>query len=102
MEKHPAEQHRSPGNLNLEAGFFKALGDPTRLSIFMLLLQSNQRLSVSEIQRQLDKKLTTVSECLQELKAAKLVDCVRSGIYRLYAANSDYFRTQLEGILREI
>jgi DNA-binding transcriptional ArsR family regulator len=79
--------------------FFNALGDPTRLKLFRMLLESNEPLAVSELYERSGYKKTTVSACLQELKAVKLVDFQPSGKYRLYFACVDRFRERLESVL---
>jgi DNA-binding transcriptional ArsR family regulator len=96
------KRSRESAEPDLEPSFFKALGDPTRLTLFRLILRSNGPLSVSELQRRTGAKITTVSECLQELKAARLVDCQRAGKFRLYFACVERFRSQLEATLGQM
>jgi ArsR family transcriptional regulator len=72
------------------AKIFRALGDPSRLAIFQLvrdccgeedLGQSSDELrnSVTEIARQFDLSLSTVSHHLKELRTAGLIKCERRG-----------------------
>jgi DNA-binding transcriptional ArsR family regulator len=96
-------KHRFEGDeFSLEASFFKALGDPTRLNLFRIILKSKEPLSVSELQKRSGGKITTISECLQELKAARLVDCHRAGRFRLYFACIEQFRAQLQSVLSQL
>jgi DNA-binding transcriptional ArsR family regulator len=71
------------------ARIFRALGDPSRLAIFQLVRscchedtgQSSDELrnSVSEIAKQFDLSLSTVSHHLKELRTAGLIKCERRG-----------------------
>jgi DNA-binding transcriptional ArsR family regulator len=71
------------------ARIFRALGDPSRLAIFELVRESCQedsghsaadlRNSVSEIAKQFDLSLSTVSHHLKELRTAGLIRCERHG-----------------------
>jgi ArsR family transcriptional regulator len=71
------------------ARIFRALGDPSRLAIFELVRECCQedsghsaadiKNSVSEIARQFDLSLSTVSHHLKELRTAGLIRCERQG-----------------------
>ena len=78
-----------PQTQNL-AKIFRALGDPSRLAIFELVRDccgreevgqsaTDLRNSVSEIARQFDLSLSTVSHHLKELRTAGLIKCERQG-----------------------
>jgi ArsR family transcriptional regulator len=68
---------------------FRALGDPNRLAIFELvrdccvgdsaLSTADLRSTVSEIARQFDLSLSTVSHHIKELRTAGLIRCERRG-----------------------
>ena len=71
------------------ARVFRALGDPSRLAIFELVRDCcfedtghspvDLRASVSEIAKQFDLSLSTVSHHLKELRNAGLIKCERRG-----------------------
>jgi ArsR family transcriptional regulator len=71
------------------AKIFRALGDPSRLAIFELVRDccdqdvgqsaTDLRNSVSEIAKQFDLSLSTVSHHLKELRTAGLIKCERQG-----------------------
>ena len=71
------------------ARIFRALGDPSRLAIFGLVRDccnqdsghsaTDLRNSVSEIAKQFDLSLSTVSHHLKELRTAGLIRCERQG-----------------------
>jgi ArsR family transcriptional regulator len=71
------------------AQVFRALGDPNRLAIFQLVRSccfedsahssDELRNSVTEIAKQFDLSLSTVSHHLKELRHAGLIRCERRG-----------------------
>jgi ArsR family transcriptional regulator len=71
------------------AKIFRALGDPSRLAIFELVREcceeegghstADLRSSVTEIARQFDLSLSTVSHHLKELRTVGLIRCERQG-----------------------
>jgi DNA-binding transcriptional ArsR family regulator len=71
------------------ARIFRALGDPSRLAIFEVVREccnedsghstADLRSSVSEIAKQFDLSLSTVSHHLKELRTAGLIRCERQG-----------------------
>ena len=81
------------------AQIFRALGDPSRLAIFELIRECcgdgsesspvDVRNSVSEIARQFDLSLSTVSHHLKELRTAGLIRCERKGQHILCSIDSD-------------
>ena len=78
---------------------FKALGDPSRLAIYQLVrtccsedagrLPGDVRNSVTEIARQFDLSLSTVSHHLKELRNAGLITCERRGQHIFCYADPD-------------
>ena len=80
------------------ARVFRALGDPSRLAIFELIREcprggelaaADLRNSVSEIARQFDLSLSTVSHHLKELRTAGLIRCERQGQHILCSVNPE-------------
>lgn len=71
------------------ARVFKALGDPTRLAIFEIIRATVEpgeghstgeiENSISQIARQFDLSLSTVSHHIKELRSAGLIRCDRRG-----------------------
>jgi ArsR family transcriptional regulator len=81
------------------AQIFRALGDPSRLAIFELirdccadgsdLSADDVKNSVSQIAKQFDLSLSTVSHHLKELRTAGLIRCERHGQHILCSVDSD-------------
>ncbi len=81
------------------ARVFRALGDPSRLAIFEVIRQCcvdgaahssvDVRHSVSEIARQFDLSLSTVSHHLKELRTAGLIHCERRGQHILCSVDPE-------------
>ncbi|TPI47810.1 winged helix-turn-helix transcriptional regulator [Mesorhizobium sp. B2-8-1] len=69
------------------ANYWTALGDPTRRTIFELLVE--QPCSVSGLARALPVTRPAVSQHLKILKAAGLVADTRSGKERIYRIDQD-------------
>ncbi|RMH17546.1 MAG: ArsR family transcriptional regulator [Gammaproteobacteria bacterium] len=67
---------------------FKALGDPTRLRIFHLLLQHDER-CVCHLMEALGLPQSTVSRHLAVLRQAHLVHARREGQWMYYRAHRD-------------
>jgi len=85
------------------ARFFKALSDPTRLRILLLL--SRGELSVGELTGALELPQSTVSRHLAYLRTAGWVDDRRDGvrvIYRLIKAGVDMQRRLLFLLEKEL
>src|SRR5258708_5938900 len=93
-----AERGNKPSLLDMDVdsifdpAFFDALGNPTRLKVFRILLESSTPLTVSQVQERSALDLKTVSRCLKDLKVAKLAECTPSGPYHLYVACVERFR----------
>jgi DNA-binding transcriptional ArsR family regulator len=91
------------------ARIFRALGDPSRLAIFQLVRECCQgdtgrtaddiRGSVTEIARQFDLSLSTVSHHLKELRNAGLIRCERQGQHIFCSVDPDVVGT-VERFLR--
>jgi Predicted transcriptional regulators len=81
------------------AKIFRALGDPSRLAIFELVRDccnedlghstDDLRNSVSEIAKQFDLSLSTVSHHLKELREAGLIRCERQGQHIFCSVDPD-------------
>jgi len=81
------------------ASIFRALGDPSRLAIYRLVRDCcseesghepvDLRNSVTEIAKQFDLSLSTVSHHLKELRRAGLIRCERRGQYIFCYADQD-------------
>jgi DNA-binding transcriptional ArsR family regulator len=81
------------------ARIFRALGDPSRLAIFEVVraactddsAHSSEELrnSVTEIAREFDLSLSTVSHHLKELRTAGLIRCERRGQHIFCSVNPD-------------
>jgi len=81
------------------ARIFRALGDPSRLAIFQLVREycredsgqstTDLRNSVSEIAREFDLSLSTVSHHLKELRIAGLIKCERQGQHIFCSVNPE-------------
>jgi ArsR family transcriptional regulator len=81
------------------AQIFRALGDPSRLAIFELVRDcsgceagrsiGDLRRSVSEIAKEFDLSLSTVSHHLKELRNAGLIRCERRGQQIFCSVNKD-------------
>ena len=88
IEVFEAPLNSGPNTQDL-AKIFRALGDPSRLAIFELVRDccgedlahstTDLRNSVSEIAKQFDLSLSTVSHHLKELRTAGLIRCERQG-----------------------
>ena len=81
----PAADPMAPSVEEL-ARIFKALSDPNRLRILLLLRDDcggacrfDEGSTVSEIAERFDLALSTVSHHLKELKNAGLIECVKRG-----------------------
>ena len=78
---------------------FKALGDETRLKIFLTLSRSPDRLCVSDVVKQLGISQPAVSQHLKILKAAGLADSARKGHKIHYGVNREFFRDAIEKLV---
>jgi ArsR family transcriptional regulator len=87
---------------------FRALGDPTRLAIYELVRsvspgegRSGTELenSVSQLAKQFDLSLSTVSHHLKELRRAGLIRCERRGQF-VYCSTDTRMLAELEAFIR--
>jgi ArsR family transcriptional regulator len=80
------------------ARVFKALGDENRLAIFQLLRERDR--TVTEIAKDFDLALSTVSHHLKELRNAGVIICEKRGKQVYCRVNSALLR-DLESFMRE-
>ena len=90
---------------------FRALGDPSRLAIYRLVRECcgeddghsavDLRNSVSEIAKQFDLSLSTVSHHLKELRTAGLIKCERRGQHIFCSADPEIL-SQIERFIRDV
>jgi ArsR family transcriptional regulator, arsenate/arsenite/antimonite-responsive transcriptional repressor len=69
------------------AGWFKCLGDATRIQILSLLASTRQAMSVRELVEALEVGQSTVSHHLKQLERARFVICERRGATTLVGIN---------------
>jgi DNA-binding transcriptional ArsR family regulator len=91
------------------ATVFRALGDPSRLAIYRLVRSccaedsghssDELRNSVTEIARQFDLSLSTVSHHLKELRRAGLIRCERRGQHIFCSADPEIL-SQIDHFIR--
>jgi ArsR family transcriptional regulator len=90
------------------AEVFRALSDPTRLAIYELVREvgpadghtaADLESSVSEIAKQFDLSLSTVSHHLKELRRAGLIRCDRRGQF-VYCSVDPRMLDELEDFAR--
>lgn len=86
---HIREMMLAPDDILLTAEFFKALSDPTRLSIINAL-QLHEWLCVSDIAEILGMTKSAVSHQLCNMRMNKLVRVKRDGQRVYYALNDDH------------
>jgi DNA-binding transcriptional ArsR family regulator len=82
----------------LDPGFFKALGDPTRVRILACLIKCGRACTVGEIGECCSVDLSVVSRHLQALARAGVLEPTRSGRSVSYAVRS----AELSGTLRKL
>ncbi len=81
---------------------FQALGQPSRLAVFRLLVQSSpDGLAAGDIARQLDLRANTLSTHLAILQAADLIQPTRDGRSIVYAADMSALRGLLTWLLQD-
>ena len=81
---------------------FQALGQPSRLAVFRLLVQAGPTgLPAGEIARQLDLRANTLSSQLAILQAAGLIRPSRDGRLIIYAAEMSALRGLLTWLLQD-
>ncbi len=84
--------------------FFKALGDPTRVSILRLLAEAPEECTVSQLTGMCSVGMSAVSRHLSVLREAGIVDCERRGkevYYRVRGDDVVSVLQQLTDYLRE-
>jgi ArsR family transcriptional regulator, arsenate/arsenite/antimonite-responsive transcriptional repressor len=69
------------------AGWFRCLGDGTRIQILNLLASEGERMSIREIVDVLDVGQPTVSHHVKQLEQARFVSCERVGASTLVRLN---------------
>ena len=86
--------------LDTVAGFFKVLGDGTRVRIISALMV--RELCVCDIAAALGMTKSAVSHQLGTLRAARLVKCRRDGKSVFYSIDDDHVLKMLEGGLEHV
>jgi ArsR family transcriptional regulator len=81
---------------------FRAIGEPTRLRILRILLESRGELCVCEIVDTLRKPLYTISRNLAVLRQAGLVEERRDGKFMMYRLHSDFLNDSLFAVLGQL
>ena len=85
-----------PDELEEERGFFKVLGDSTRLRILHALLAGE--LCVCDLGETLSMSVSAVSHQLAVLKSARLVSSRRDGKVIYYCLSDDHVTSLLESM----
>lgn len=81
---------------------FQALGQPSRLAVFRLLVQTGPTgLAAGEIARQLDLRANTLSSHLALLQSAGLIQPARDGRSIVYSADMTALRGLLIWLLQD-
>ena len=86
--------------LDTVAGFFKVLGDGTRMRIISAL--AVRELCVCDIAAALGMTKSAVSHQLGTLRTARLVKCRREGKSVFYSIDDDHVYKMLEGGLEHV
>ena len=84
-----------------EAGLFKALGDPHRLTILATLARATDEVCVCDFTSALTLNQPTVSHHMKILRDAELVTCERRGTW-VYYRLAENARTRLAGVLESV
>ena len=71
------------------AGVLKALADPTRLQMALILRDSKEPVCVCDLSGAFDLSQPTVWHHMAKLREAGLVDCEKRGIYAFYWLRKD-------------
>jgi len=95
QESHETHVHspRSERTLTDGARLFQALGSPERLQLMERLLDGEH--CVSQLALELDEKVTTISQRLQQLHRARLLSKERRGKHIYYAIADHHVRDLL-------
>ena len=101
-DSHEAHVHvlHSARTISDSARLFQALGSPERLELMERLL--DQEHCVSELAEELDEKVTTVSQRLQQLHTARLVTKERRGKHIYYAIADHHVRALLTNTFEHV
>lgn len=83
-----------PGLLQDLAGFYKIMGDQTRIQLLWALEQ--HEMCVCDLAVLLDMTKSAVSHQLKTLRMAKLVKCRREGKHMFYSLNDSHVKAILE------
>ncbi|SRR5579875_988666 len=77
------------GETQMIVSKLRAIADPTRLRILDLLAQQAEPLCVCDITGQFAQNQPTISHHLKLLRAARLIDCEKRGIWAFYWATDE-------------
>ncbi len=94
------ERMHDTETLDTVAGFFKVLGDGTRMRIISAL--AVRELCVCDIAAALGMTKSAVSHQLGTLRSARLVKCRREGKSVFYSIDDDHVYKMLEGGLDHV
>ena len=94
------EKMHSGEALDTVAGFFKVLGDGTRMRMISAL--AGRELCVCDLAAVLGMTKSAVSHQLGTLRAARLVKCRREGKSVFYSIDDDHVYKMLEGGLEHV
>ncbi len=82
------------------AAQFNALGDADRLALIVCLLDGPQ--CVGHLAEQFDAGMSTISQRLKLIHAARLVDKERRGKHMFYKVADDHVRTLIESAFEHL
>ena len=86
----------------LDAGLFKALGDPTRLQLVVRLATAPGPLTVTEVSGCCDTHLSGVSRHLAQMQRAGVVSSHKDGREVRYRLNHEYLASQFTELVAAI
>ena len=93
-------RHKSEAVLSAMSGFFKVMGDRTRLQILVELLEGS--LCVNHICERVGMSQSAVSHQLAILRRADLVRVTRKGKSVVYAISDEHVRLMLDMALLHV
>ena len=85
-------------SLERAAAIFRALGDPGRLRILVLLAR-RQQMCVTDLATMLDEQVSTVSQRLRLLRSERLARCRRQGKHMFYGLADDHITQLVENAI---